>query len=499
MHRDPELSTTQKRPRAAEMDDSAAEAEARSSLKIGSKLYEQLVQHGMDALLQGGFRKSWWALDSAFCLYPDHAPKLWQRGLACFYSGEYAEGVRQFEVDMKENGNGVEEVIWHFLCRCKLQGFQKTLAEGFLQLSDTPCVSPMLDVLNLFQGKGTVEEVFAAAMNQDGSAVLSYNNTSALAYAHFYVGIYHELQGSVAMAREHLKAAAEMQNPDYVGKLMQMHYQLFCTSTLQRGMIPLFTLGDEESGRACSSIIQGGWQLSEGHLIVGDKQSESDFVAELLRAYDAGINTLTCGDIYTGVEELYGKFIAAHCKRGGRIEDITVCTTLVPDLDAIREGRVDETYVRAVIGRSLNRFGVECLDLVQFHWWDYSIPGHLQVVKALHQLCKEGLVRQIGLTNCDAEQTREIVDAGIPVVSTQVSRLLSFCSIQLCEGGNVQLIVIPYTAIIVWIAHGHMPSTTVTICSRHRCSQYSTWLRQETMHLGHIMTLITVDLVIISF
>ena len=401
-------------------------AEARASLQTGSKLYERLVQHGGDAFLQGGFQEAWWALDSALCLFPDRAPRLWQRGLACFYAGKYAEGARQFEVDMKENGSDVEEVIWHFLCRCKLHGFQKALADGFLQLSGDPCVPPMLEVLSLFQGKGTAKEVFAAATNQDGSAVPSYNGTSALAYANFYVGLYYELKGATDQAREHLKTAAEMQIPDFVGKLMPVHYQLFCTSTLQRGMIPSFTLGDEEGGRVCSSIIQGGWQLSDGHLIRGDKRPESDLVVDLLRAYDAGIDTFTCGDIYTGVEELYGKFIAAHCKRGGKIEDITVCTTLVPDLDAIREKRVDDTYVRGVIGRSLNRFGVKCLDLVQFHWWDNSVPGCLEAAKALHRLCKEGSVRHIGLTNCDTEQTREIVDAGIPVASTQVSGMFSW-------------------------------------------------------------------------
>lgn len=423
-------------------------AEAGASLQTGSKLYEQLVRHGMDSLLRGGFQKAWWALDSALRLCPDRGPRLWQRGVACFYCGKYAEGVRQFEVDITENGSDVEEVIWHFLCRCKLHGFQKALAEGFLHLSGDPCVPPMLEVLSLFQGKGTVQEVFSAATNQDGSAVLSYNGTSALAYANFYVGLYYELKGATDQAREHLKAAAEMQSPDFVGKVMQMHYQLFCTSTLQRGMIPSFTLGDEESGRVCSSIIQGGWQLSGGHLIVGDRQTEADLVVDLLRAYDAGINMFTCGDIYTGVEELYGRFIAAHCKRGGKIEDITVCTTLVPDLDAIREGRVDEKYVRGVIRRSLNHFGVKCLDLVQFHWWDYSVPGYLKAAKALQQLCKEGLVRYIGLTNCDTEQTREMVDAGIPVASTQIQYSLldrrphTSGLVSLCEEHGIK--ILPY-------------------------------------------------------
>jgi aryl-alcohol dehydrogenase-like predicted oxidoreductase len=35
---------------------------------------------------------------------------------------------------------------------------------------------------------------------------------------------------------------------------------------------------------------------------------------------------------------------------------------------------VDRGYVEAIIDRSLTRLGMERLDLVQFHWWDFAIP-----------------------------------------------------------------------------------------------------------------------------
>jgi hypothetical protein len=43
-----------------------------------------------------------------------------------------------------------------------------------------------------------------------------------------------------------------------------------------------------------------------------------------------------------------------------------VHTKFVPDLAVLPE--IDDTYVRAVVQRSLNRLQVEALDLVQFHW-----------------------------------------------------------------------------------------------------------------------------------
>jgi aryl-alcohol dehydrogenase-like predicted oxidoreductase len=32
-------------------------------------------------------------------------------------------------------------------------------------------------------------------------------------------------------------------------------------------------------------------------------------------------------------------------------------------------------YVEKIIHRSINRLGVERLDLVQYHWWDWGVPA----------------------------------------------------------------------------------------------------------------------------
>lgn len=386
------------------------------------QLYRELVESGMDTLSQGNFESSWWALDSALHLFPEKAPALWGRGLAAFYSGRFAEGARQFEADMSENGSDVEEVVWHFLCRCRMEGVDKARAEGLLPLAGVPTVAPMMEVLRLFRGDGMVEEVFSASRCPDGSPAQSYNGTSALAYAHFYVGLYYEMEGSVGMAMDHLRAAAEMRNPDFMGKMMNVHFELFRQKILSQTCVPAFRLGpDGANGRVASSIIYGGWQLSSGHLTAGDSRRRTDLVAQLLRAFDAGITAFDCGDIYTGVEELLGCLVRAHAlRRGGPAGDVTVLTKLVPDLDAIRAGRVNERYVRAVVRRSLNRLGVARLPLVQLHWWDFSAPGYVEAARALCALSEEGVVGQIGVTNFDVRRTAELLEAGVPLASTQV-------------------------------------------------------------------------------
>ena len=390
---------------------------------------QELVSIGEKALLAGSFEKAMWAFDSALYLTPGHSdPQLWQRGLACFYGGRCEDGTKQFEADMTENGSDIEEVIWHFLCRCKTSGFQKSKAEGFLPLctpntDPAPPPAPMPQVLQLYQGTATVKDVFMAARNPNGSPAKSYNDTNAVAYANFYVGLYYEMQGDLLKAAEYFRAAADLNNPDYIGKLMATHSKLVGKMTSPMQLSPPLQLpssSDSHPRSDISKIIQGGWQLSHGHLTGSERATKSDVMVKLLKAYDAGIRAFDCGDIYTGVEELYGGLIKALHYRGIRDAEIRIFTKLVPDLDVIHAGNVDGAYVRSVIRRSLNRLGVRTLSLVQFHWWDYHFSGYLAALGALHELVKEGVIENIGLTNFDAEHTREIIEAGIPIVSTQV-------------------------------------------------------------------------------
>ena len=442
-----------------------------------------LVKLGEAALLKGQFEKSQWAFDAELYLHSPSPckpnPSLWQRGLSCYYSGRYREGAEQFKADLSENGNDVEEVIWHFLCRCGSHGFQGAVADGFLPLrGDRPPIPPMKQVLDLYSGDGTVEQVLAAATSTDGSIVPSYNDTDALAYAHFYVGLYHEVCGELLRARHHLEAASGFENPDYMGKLMVMHWKLFCwryssnpsehsnssatpsspsrtlscpsnpsgfskpsESLSDPSQVPLYSpeaplkppgLPSNLSANSSSypainisaQLIQGGWQLSEGHSAhcSQDGCHEAGVLRSLLRAFDAGIRCFDCGDIYTGVEALYGRFIRAHCGRGGKKEDVVVHTKLVPDMDAIRRHSVDKRYVESVVRRSLNRLGVERVSLVQFHWWDPSVPGYVDALRALSDLVRNGVVGSIGITNFNAVITKSIVDAGIQIASTQVSK-----------------------------------------------------------------------------
>jgi aryl-alcohol dehydrogenase-like predicted oxidoreductase len=169
-------------------------------------------------------------------------------------------------------------------------------------------------------------------------------------------------------------------------------------------------------GYDISRLLRGGWQLAGGHGEVDCGRAVADMSAFL----DAGVTTFDCADIYTGVEEMIGAFRAdLLAKRGAEaLKRLKVHTKFVPDYDLL--GRLRKQDVEAVIDRSLMRLKAERLDLVQFHWWNYSAPGMIEAALWLKELAEAGKVDRIGGTNFDTPSTQAMLDAGAPLVSMQV-------------------------------------------------------------------------------
>jgi len=165
-----------------------------------------------------------------------------------------------------------------------------------------------------------------------------------------------------------------------------------------------------------SKIIKGGWQLAGGHGQINSDQA----IADMFDYYDAGITTFDCADIYTGVEELIGKFLGQlRAQRGiSEANKVQVHTKYVPDLQTL--STLTASDVERVILRSMRRLEVERLDLVQFHWWDFSIQRYVEVALMLSDLQKKGLIRHIGLTNFDPVHIQELKEAGVNPIVNQV-------------------------------------------------------------------------------
>jgi aryl-alcohol dehydrogenase-like predicted oxidoreductase len=170
-------------------------------------------------------------------------------------------------------------------------------------------------------------------------------------------------------------------------------------------------------GYSIARIVNGAWQLSAGHRRVAIDREAA--IRGLLRRAEAGLTTFDCADIYTGVEELLGDVIRAWRRRGGDTVPpaLEIHTKLVPDLAALPT--LARRDVERLVERSLARLGVERLDLVQLHWWDYEVPGFVEAAGWLDDLRRAGKVRHLGVTNVDAPHLAALLDAGIEVVSHQ--------------------------------------------------------------------------------
>ena len=169
-------------------------------------------------------------------------------------------------------------------------------------------------------------------------------------------------------------------------------------------------------GYSISRLLKGGWQLAGGHGAVDVEPALADMQAFV----DAGITTFDCADIYTGVEALIGRYLARLRERGGAdaASEVQVHTKCVPDLGLLPH--LTRRDVDAAVDRSCRRLGMEPIDLVQLHWWDYDVPRILDAVTWLDDLRRAGKVRHLGLTNFDTEHLGAIREGGVPIVSHQV-------------------------------------------------------------------------------
>ncbi|MHB8059892.1 MAG: aldo/keto reductase [Gaiellaceae bacterium] len=124
--------------------------------------------------------------------------------------------------------------------------------------------------------------------------------------------------------------------------------------------------------------------------------NESEAIATIERALDLGVSLLDTADIYGPFtnEKLVGKAIAA------RRDEVQLATKFGnerrPDGSWIGiNGRPE--YVRAACDASLERLGIETIDLYYQHRVDASVPIE-ETVGAMAELVEAGKVRYLGLS-----------------------------------------------------------------------------------------------------
>jgi lipoprotein NlpI len=170
---------------------------------------KDVLDRAVDEFAAGRFAQSAATFDDAAKMIPDEAPYLWQRGIALYYAGRYADCRRQFESHRTVNPDDVENAAWHFLCVARDETPEK--ARGALLPVGPDPRPPMREVYQMFRGALAADDVLKAAGNSE----------SGRFYAHLYIGLYSEALGRKALALQHIKeAAADRYAP--VGGYMHM-------------------------------------------------------------------------------------------------------------------------------------------------------------------------------------------------------------------------------------------------------------------------------------
>ncbi|HAG80841.1 MAG TPA: aldo/keto reductase [Cyanobacteria bacterium UBA12227] len=185
-------------------------------------------------------------------------------------------------------------------------------------------------------------------------------------------------------------------------------------------------------------ILNGMWQVSGAHGRIDPKSA----IQSMFDYMDAGFTTWDLADHYGPAEDFIGEFKRQLISQRGNeaLSHLQAFTKWVP-----RPTRMTKQLVEKNIDISLKRMGVETLDLLQFHWWEYRDPNYLDALNYMVELQQEGKIKHLALTNFDTEHLKIITDAGIKIVSNQVQYSLidrrpEVNMVQFCEENDIKLL-----------------------------------------------------------
>lgn len=150
-------------------------------------------------------------------------------------------------------------------------------------------------------------------------------------------------------------------------------------------------------------------EICMGTMTFGSSCNEDEAFRILDRAYDAGIDFYDTAELYPvppqkswvhRTEEIFGKWLKTKPRDG-----IILATKVAGPghgwfSPPLREGKtaLDKYHIRRAIEGSLERLGIETIDLYQTHWPDHDV-SYDETMEALTELKEEGKIRYAGCSN----------------------------------------------------------------------------------------------------
>ncbi len=146
--------------------------------------------------------------------------------------------------------------------------------------------------------------------------------------------------------------------------------------------------------RLCLGCMTYGEPERGGHPWSLGEEASRPFFA---RALDLGINFFDTANAYSAgsSEEIVGRAL----REMGRRDELVIATKVFfPWRDRPNTGGLSRKTIMTAIDDSLQRLGLDYVDLYQIHRWDYETPIE-ETLEALHDVVQAGKARYLGASS----------------------------------------------------------------------------------------------------
>ncbi|MGK3134353.1 aldo/keto reductase [Pantoea trifolii] len=160
---------------------------------------------------------------------------------------------------------------------------------------------------------------------------------------------------------------------------------------------------DLQVSRLCLGCMTYGDPTRGNHTWTLPEESSRPLIKQAL---EAGINFFDTANSYSdgSSEEIVGRALKDFARR----DQVVVATKVYFPLSNLSQGLSRKNILQS-IDDSLTRLGMEYVDLLQIHRWDYDTPIE-ETLEALHDVVKSGKARYIGASSMHASQFAQALD-----------------------------------------------------------------------------------------
>ncbi|GAA0279049.1 aldo/keto reductase [Halobacterium noricense] len=154
----------------------------------------------------------------------------------------------------------------------------------------------------------------------------------------------------------------------------------------------------KSTGMEVSKICLGCMSFGSGHEWMLNREESAELIE---RAIELGVNFFDTANVYSAgeSEEILGDVLAEYDR-----DEQVVATKVFGEMgDSPNRQGLSRKAIEQELAHSLDRLGMETVDLYQVHRWDYDTPIET-TLRALDDAVRRGKVRHIGASSMWAHQ-----------------------------------------------------------------------------------------------